>query len=347
MPDRRAPYLLGGEKISAGERKTVDLPLSVLSNHTPMSLPVHVIHGRREGPTIFVSAAVHGDEIIGVEIVRRLMQSPALRRVSGTVLLIPIVNAFGFIGHSRYLPDRRDLNRSFPGSAKGSLASQLAHRFLTDVVSHCDFGIDLHSAAIHRVNLPQIRVSTDDVKAKQMADVFGAPVIIESPIREGSLRHAAGKAGVPMLLYEAGEGLRFDEYAVRVGVKGVLRVLKHMHIIAGSMVDDRTVTPPVTSKSSWLRAPEGGILRSKRTIGDSVTIGEVIGVVSDPFGEQETEVVTTTAGLIVGRITLPVVNQGDALFHIARMPRAKSEGALDALEDDVGGDPMFDEDEII
>jgi len=150
-----------------------------------------------------------------------------------------------------------------------------------------------------------------------------------------------------MLLYEAGEGLRFDETAVRAGVKGVLRVLKHFRMIAARSVDDRPQKSPVSKKSSWLRAPEGGILRSKRTIGDSVAIGEVVGVISDPFGEQETEVITTTAGLIVGRITLPVVNQGDALFHIAQMSRAKSEGALDALEDDVGGDPMFDEDEII
>lgn len=347
MTSRRAPCDFGGETIKPGERKTVDLPLSVLSNHTPMNLPVHVIHGTRDGPSVFVSAAVHGDEIIGVEIVRRLMQSPALRRISGTIYLIPIVNAFGFIGHSRYLPDRRDLNRSFPGTMKGSLASQLAYRFLNDVVKECDFGIDLHSAAVHRVNLPQIRVSVNDPKAKEMADVFGAPVIIESPLREGSLRHAAGKAGVSMLLYEAGEGLRFDEYAVRVGVKGTLRVLKHLRMIPARSVGTRASTPPVSKKSAWVRAPEGGILRSKRTIGDHVQHGEVIGLISDPFGEEESEVVATSPGLIIGRTNLPVINQGDALFHIAQLPQSKSEAALDALEDDVGGDPMFDEDEII
>ena len=179
MPPRRSSFQLGSTRIAAGERVTVDLPLSVLSNHTPMTLPVHVVHGRREGPTIFVSAAVHGDEIIGVEIVRRLMRVPALRRLAGTVLLIPIVNAFGFINHSRYLPDRRDLNRSFPGSDKGSLGSQLAHRFLNDVVKQCDYGIDLHSAAAGRVNLPQIRVSAGDAKALELAHVFSAPIILQ------------------------------------------------------------------------------------------------------------------------------------------------------------------------
>ena len=159
----------------------------------------------------FVSAAIHGDEIIGVEIIRRLSHMIAKRRLAGTVLLVPMVNTIGFIAHSRYLPDRRDLNRSFPGSATGSLASQLAHRFLNDVVAGCEFGIDLHSAAIHRENLPQIRANPDDEKSMVLARAFGAPIIIKSPLRDGSSRSAALKRGVPVLVYEAGEGLRFDE----------------------------------------------------------------------------------------------------------------------------------------
>ena len=161
----RGPFTIGGERIAAGERRLVDLPLSALSNQTPMAVPVSVVHGRRDGPTLFVSAAIHGDELTGVAICRRLLASKALNVARGTLLMVPIVNAFGFISHSRYLPDRRDLNRSFPGSPRGSLAAQLACLFFSEVVARSDFGIDLHSAAIHRSNLPQIRVDSEQAEA--------------------------------------------------------------------------------------------------------------------------------------------------------------------------------------
>lgn len=320
----------------------------MMSDHTPATLSVQVIHGRRDGPVVFVSAAVHGDEIIGVEIVRRLARSPALRRVAGTVLLIPIVNSFGFISHSRYLPDRRDLNRSFPGSAKGSLAARLADLFLNEVVLRCDYGIDLHSAAINRINLPQIRVNPKDPKARELADAFGAPIVLHSTLRDGSLRYAAKERGVPVLVYEAGEGLRFDEFAIRVGMKGVLRVLKHLGMIKGGGVKNSDVPTPVSRKSSWLRAPEGGLLRALRTVGDIVKTGEAVGFISDPFGERESTVKATMDGLIVGRTNLPVVNQGDALFHVALLPKVEAAGtAIGALEEEFSADPMFDEDEIL
>jgi predicted deacylase len=348
MSARRAPFRIADMDIAPGERRIVDLPFSVMSNRTPMTLPVQVLHGRRDGPTVFVSAAVHGDEIVGVEIVRRLVKSAALRRIKGTLLLIPIVNAFGFIGHSRYLPDRRDLNRSFPGSKTGSLTSQLAHLFVTEVLGRCDYGIDLHSAGIHRTNLPQVRVSADDAKAGELAAVFGAPVIIHSSMREGSLRHAAHESGVPMLLYEAGEALRFDEFAVRVGMKGVLRVLKHLGMVSGRGIKVGDHDTPIAKSSAWLRAPEGGIFRSFRDIGDTVRKGETIGMISDPFGEIETEIQASASGLIIGRTNLPVVNRGDALYHVAQLPRSAAvEDVIDALGDEMTGDPLFDEDEII
>ena len=344
----RKRFELAGTSIPAGQRQTVDIPLSMMSDHTPATLSVQAIHGRRDGPVVFVSAAVHGDEIIGVEIVRRLARSPALRRVAGTVLLIPIVNSFGFINNSRYLPDRRDLNRSFPGSAKGSLAARLADLFLSEVVSRCDYGIDLHSAAVNRINLPQIRVNPEDKKARELADAFGAPIVLHSTLRDGSLRYAASEQGVPVLVYEAGEGLRFDEFAIRVGMKGVLRVLKHLDMIGGRGVMKSDIPTPVSRKSSWLRAPEGGLLRALRTVGDIVKVGETVGFISDPFGERESTVTATTAGLIVGRTNLPVVNQGDALFHVALLPKVEAaESAIGALEEEFVGDPMFDEDEIL
>lgn len=344
----RKPFQIGGEEISPGTRRIVDIPISVLSNHTPMSLPVQIIHGRKDGPTVFVSAAVHGDEIIGVEVIRRLVRSSALKRISGTLLLVPIVNAFGFISHSRYLPDRRDLNRSFPGSPTGSLASQLAYRFLNDVVSLCDIGIDLHSAAVHRVNLPQIRINADDPKALELARVFEPPVIIKSPLREGSLRAAAAKIGVPMLLYEAGEALRLDEFSARVGVKGILKVLKQLGMISARSIKIGNVAPPLVEKSAWLRASEGGIFRTSRNVGDVVRKGDTMGYIADPFGEKETELKSDVSGLIVGRTNHPSVNQGDALYHVAQLPRSASmEGTMGAIEEEFANDPLHDEDEIL
>lgn len=348
MKAKRKPFEIGQERIEPGERRTVDLPVSLLSNHTPVSLPVLVIHGRRPGPVVFVSAAVHGDEVIGVEIVRRLAKHATLRRMRGTLLLIPIVNVLGFIGHSRYLPDRRDLNRSFPGSANGSLASQLAHLFLTEVVAKCDYGLDLHSAAVHRTNLPQLRVNADDDRAHDLAAAFGPPIILNSPIREGSMRHAAAKHDVPVLVYEAGEALRFDETSIRVGVRGALRMLKHLDMISDKDIAFESAPPVVSSRSSWLRAPEGGVLRANCGSGDVVSEGQKLGAISDPFGEKETEIVAKSAGVIIGRTNLPVVNQGDGLFHIARLPKSASEvGSLEVSEDDFENGPYFDDDEIV
>jgi len=342
------PYILHGVAVQPGERRTVDVPVSVLSNHTQMNMSVHVVHGKRPGPVLFISAAVHGDEIIGVEIVRRLLTAPAVRRMKGTLLCVPIVNAFGFINHSRYLPDRRDLNRSFPGSAKGSLAGQLAHLFMKEVVKNADVGIDLHSAAQHRINLPQIRVSGEGNRTIELAQAFGAPVVLESAYREGSLRMAAHDINVDVLVYEAGEALRFDEFAVRVGVKGILRVMKALGMIGPKSVSDTKTRPHFANSSHWMRAPHGGMLRAYRTIGDSVQVGDVIGVVSDPVGESEHELIASSAGVIIGRTNLPVINQGDALFHIAHVRR---EGAVERYvnqaEKEFDVDPLFDEDEIL
>ena len=171
------PFRIGPCDIAPGTRQSVDLPVSVLSNHTKMTLPVHVVHGSKPGPVLFLSAVVHGDEILGVEIIRRVLRHAALKHLGGTVLAVPIVNALGFLNHSRYMPDRRDLNRSFPGSDHGSLASLLADLFMREVVMRSDYGIDLHTAALHRTNLPQIRVAPDQPELIELAEAFGAPVV--------------------------------------------------------------------------------------------------------------------------------------------------------------------------
>lgn len=343
----RKPFVIGGESVAPGERRLVNLPLSALSNQTPMSVPVSVIHGRREGPTLFVSGAIHGDEVTGVAICRRLLASKALAVGAGTLLTVPIVNAFGFISHSRYLPDRRDLNRSFPGSGRGSLAAQLANLFLTEIVAPSDYGIDLHSAAIHRSNLPQIRVDSGDEASLELAKAFGAPIIVHSSLRAGSLRAAAGEKGVPVIVYEGGEGLRVDELSVNVGMRGVLRVLAHLGMLR--RLRERDAAEPVVSTSSrWVRAEESGLFRPFLDIGDHVKAGDRIGLIADPYGEREIEIRASCSGMIIGRANIPAVNQGDALFHIAEVENASGIGEhYETLERHLDAEQMLDEDEII
>ena len=253
----RAPFEIAGREIAAASRQTVELPVSVMADNTPVGLNVHVIHGADEGPVSFVSAAVHGDEVVGVEICRRLLASVDPELLRGTLLVVPIVNAFGFLNRSRYLPDRRDLNRSFPGSSKGSLASRLAQIFLRDVVQRCSFGVDLHSAAIHRTNLPQCRVSAGNARTLAMARTFGAPVILTSDLREGSLRSEAAERGVDVLLYEAGEGLRFDEFAVRAGVMGIMRVLHGADMVDALTLIRSSRRPFCAVQASGCGRPQG------------------------------------------------------------------------------------------
>ncbi|MDD7911067.1 succinylglutamate desuccinylase/aspartoacylase family protein [Pseudovibrio exalbescens] len=319
-----------------------------MSDHTPIAMSVHVVHGKRPGPVVFVSAAVHGDEIIGVEVARRLLQNKALSRLRGTLLVVPIVNTFGFMNQSRYLPDRRDLNRSFPGTESGSMAGRIANLFFTEVVQKSDYGIDLHSAAIHRTNLPQIRIAPRDRAGMDLARVFGAPVTLLAKVREGSLRHAAAEHGTKVLLFEAGESLRFDEMAIRAGTSGILRVLRHLDMISGRGIAQPKENPVICYRSRWQRSPAGGLLRSYKRTGTFVKKGEVLGIISDPFGEVEQQVKAQIDGIIIGRTNLPVVYEGDGLYHLAE---AKSENeAIDTIESlvtQLENDPFYDEDEII
>jgi predicted deacylase len=342
------PFTLGTETIAPGTRRTVDLPVSVLSNHTPIALPVHVIHGSSPGPVMFISAVVHGDEILGVEIVRRVVRHGALSQLSGTLLAVPIVNAFGLISHSRYMPDRRDLNRSFPGSDRGSLASVVADLFMREVLLRSQYGIDLHTAALHRTNLPQIRIAPDEPELLRMAEAFGPPVVLISKLREGTLRQCAQDNGVKVLLYEAGEALRFDEIAIRTGVLGILRMMKSLGMISASTISRGRISPAISRSSVWLRSPEGGILRSARLSGEHVTPGEKIGEISDPLGDKAWPVIAADNGIIIGRTNLPIVNRGDALFHVARVKDPETSRArIGKIGGEVAQAPLFDEDEII
>ena len=343
MAPARAAFELGGTQTKAGARQSVDLPVSILSNHIPVSLPVQVVHGRKDGPVMFISAAVHGDEVLGVEIIRRVLRHKALRSVAGTLLAVPIVNAYGFINHNRYLPDRRDLNRSFPGSDQGSLASLLADIFMREIVERSDIGIDLHTAALHRTNLPQIRVSPGQPKLRELADAFAPPVIMVSSLRETALDH-----DVDMLLFEGGEALRFDELAIRAGVFGILRVMKHLGMLSASSIKPARTKPVYSHESHWLRATKGGIFRAFRAAGDFVDDDQLIGIVSDPFGEVDTEVRARHGGVIIGRTNLPAVNRGDALYHVAKIDSPESaERRMDLITGELEAAVLPDEDEIL
>lgn len=320
---KRENLVIGDVEILPGQRHRIELPVGDLYTQAPLTMPIEVISGRRDGPVLFVSAAIHGDEINGVEIVRRLLRLPALDKIRGTLITVPVVNVQGFLNLSRYLPDRRDLNRSFPGSERGSVAGRLAWLFAQEIVSKADCGIDLHTAAIHRTNLPQIRADLSDEQTSKLANAFGAPVVIDSDLRDGSLREYAASQGIPMLLYEAGEALRFDEQSIRAGVRGITNILRELGMLparkpSSNTKTSRKITPIVARSSYWMRAERSGVLRPLAALGEKVSRDQVLGKISDPFGHGELEICARYAGIVIGRTQLPLVNEGDAIFHIAR-----------------------------
>lgn len=312
--------VIAGTEIIPGSRQQLALPVAKLYTHTELSITIKTVRSKREGPTLFVSAAIHGDEINGVEIVRRLLQHRSLRSLRGTLVTIPVVNVHGFLNNSRYLPDGRDLNRSFPGSPKSSLAGRIAHSFFNEVVAHCDYGIDLHTGARHRGNLPQIRADLQDERTRAMAEAFGAPVMLHAKTRDGSLREVANDQKIPILLYEAGEALRFDEVAIRAGVSGIINVMRQIGMLPASRSKRPKRTPMVTDQSYWVRARVSGVLRALVPLGAFVKKDEVIAVISDPIGDSsgDVEIVANEAGIVIGRTYLPLIYEGDALFHIAK-----------------------------
>lgn len=320
----RDSFVIGNAKIAPRSRALVELPLPKLYTESALTLPVHVVHGGRAGPRLFVNAAIHGDELNGAEIIRRLLKQPVLKQLRGTLVAIPIVNVYGLLHLSRYLPDRRDLNRSFPGSERGSLTARVANLFMQEIVARCSHGIDLHTAAIHRNNLPQIRANLDDESTAALAKAFGVPVLINSTLRDGSLREAAAECGIPMLLYEAGEALRFNEVAIRAGLHGILNVMRALEMLPIIKSRKRAFPEPFVARSStWVRASSSGLFRKVASLGGRVKKGDLIGLIDAPFSGQETEVTAVANGIIIGCVELPLVNEGEALFHIARFEDAK------------------------
>jgi predicted deacylase len=310
------PIMVGTTTVRPGERVNVSLPVADLYTGTSLHMPVKVLCGRRPGPVLFVSAAVHGDELNGVEIIRRLLNRKALKSIRGTLLAVPIVNVHGFLEQSRYLPDRRDLNRSFPGRSTGSIAARLANIFLQEIVLKSNFGIDLHTGAIDRSNLPQVRACLDDERTAEIATAFAAPVMVNAGIREGSLRACASENGIPTIVYEAGEALRFDEFSISAGLRGIMRVMRHIGMLPKSR-STRTHAPVVARSTRWIRSPASGIVSGRVALGSRVEEGQSLALISDPLGDRQEQALSSVDGIVIGRSNLPLAHEGDALFNVA------------------------------
>lgn len=312
------PFTIGAHTILKGETKRLELPMVRLYTDTTMSIPVYVKRGKQNGPTLFLSAAIHGDELNGIEIINRIINSKSIKNLKGTLIAVPMVNVYGVLNQSRYLPDRRDLNRSFPGSSRGSLAARIAHLFLNEIVKKADYGIDFHTGAIHRSNLPQIRADLDDTDTLEFAKAFAVPVMLNANTRDGSLREAASELNTKVLLYEAGEALRFDELAIRAGVKGTINAMRHLGMITKSRKKNTVkIEPFIARQSGWVRASESGLVVHHKQLGDFVQKGEALATISDPFGQTLDEVISNADGIIIGKQNIPLVQEGEAMYHIA------------------------------
>ena len=331
MPDRErprtaspaeapAPFSIGDTEVPPGTLRKVEFPVARLPSGTRLPLPVAVVHGSRPGPAIWLSGAIHGDELNGIPIIRDVLARLDPTSLAGTVLAVPIVNVFGLINESRYLPDRRDLNRSFPGSARGSLAAQLAHLFTNEIVARCTGGIDLHTGSGGRTNLPQIRCDLDDEPTRLAAEAFGTPVLIHADLRDGSLRAAARARGVRVLLYEAGEAGRFDSDAIRLGREGVFRVLAHLGMTTGDTAPPRPSR--VSRSSSWVRARQSGFCRLRVEPGDPVDKGQTVAEVFDALGKKDVPLAARHAGMVIGCVRSAAVHRGDAVVNVAELEPA-------------------------
>lgn len=334
MPARTPSFFLGGQEVAPGSRADISIPAARLYTSTPLDIVARVVHGKKSGPRLLVCSAVHGDEINGVEICRRLLKHPALKHLKGTLIAVPVINLFGFTQKSRYLPDRRDLNRSFPGSERGTLASRMAHRFTQEILSHASHVVDLHTGAIHRSNLPHIRVNTEDGEAFAMAEAFSCPVILDSKLLDGSMRETARNLGKPYILFEAGEALRFEEKYITAGVRGILNVMRHLGMIPEKKHRNPPVTAVLAKNSFWVRSTRDGVITKAAPLGLRVSKGETLAMVVNPLSSDEEPIQSPGNGIIIGATRIPLVHEGEALFHIAGFDQVDvAEASLEAFDE--------------
>lgn len=320
---------MNGLTISPGQQVLTRLVISRLPSGTVIDIPVHVFRAVEPGPTVLLMAGLHGDEVNGIETIRRMIRRRLLTPLRGTIIAIPILNIYGFLNFSREVPDGKDVNRSFPGNPRGSLASRVAHRFMREIMPLIDYGIDFHTGGAARANISQIRcLLHQDAETDALAAAFGAPFTLHAGLRPGSLRETAMQQGRRIIVFETGESLRLDEAGIDLGIAGAFRVLHHL-----GMVAEATPAPQpsvVCMRSTWLRAKYAGLFRSLVHLGDYVEKGQVFGSVADPYGENSVRLESPVAGYIIGLNHMPVVNQGDALVHVGRTDFAPSRADLAA-----------------
>lgn len=306
--------VIAGEEIKPGESKEIKIKIARLPSHTQIETPIYVVRALEDGPVLALMAGMHGDEINGMEIVRRIIDGNLNRTKRGTVICLPVINIYGFLNYSRDVPDGKDINRSFPGSLTGSLASRVAYHLMKEVVPNIDYGIDFHTGGANRSNYPQVRCLLKDLINEELAKAFNAPFTLDAPFRPNSLRQSAAKKGKNIIVYEGGESLRFDKHAIEEGIEGTLRLMKHLNMI--DWAPDPKEANIVIWSSSWVRAKTAGLFQSNVKLGDKVAKHQWVGTITDPFGDFKEKLKCTQPGYVIGLNNNPVINAGDALMHI-------------------------------
>lgn len=307
--------IIRGERIGLGESKLIRIPIDRLPTGTLIEIPVYVFNGDKLGPTILLQGGLHGDETNSIELVRRMLIDKSYKIHRGCVIVVPVLNIFGFLDLSREMHGK-DVNRSFPGSEKGSLASRLAYYLMKEITKNVDFAIDYHTGGAQRNNYPQIRYTPQDERAKALAELFNAPFQFGSTLIAKSFRKECFKYDIPVIVYEAGESLRLEEFAIQEGINGTLRVLKHFKMINANVKVPNEINTIEIAKRSWLRSKVAGLFNAKVDNGDEVKKGQILGFIADTYGETKFPVKAPKDGYIIAKNNFPIVNLGDPLFHI-------------------------------
>ncbi|WP_264525601.1 succinylglutamate desuccinylase/aspartoacylase family protein [Flavobacterium sp. N502536] len=313
------PLIIFGEAILPGESKTINVEIARLHTTTKLNIPVIVRRSKIEGPVVLFSAGIHGDEINGVEVVRQIISKKINRPSRGTIICIPIINMYGFVNKSREFPDGRDLNRVFPGSKKGSLASRFAYHIVAEILPIIDYAVDFHAGGASRFNAPQIRITQNNPELKILADVFNAPFTLYSKNINGSFRNTCEKANVKMLLFEGGKSLDINDFVANEGVKGAKRLLHYLKMLDSKQLVETEDEPSIYIKNSvWLRAKCSGLLHDYNRIGRFVTKGTILAIITDPFGKFEQKVKAPHDGFVINANHSPIVYEGDAIYHMSK-----------------------------
>lgn len=306
---------ISGEKVYTGEDKQVHISIARLPTYTSIDLPVRIIRAKTDGPVVLLSGGLHGDEINGIEIVRRLISGNHLELQAGTIIAIPLMNVYGFIQNVRGVPDGKDINRSFPGTKNGSLAKLVAYSIVNEIIPKIDYGLDFHTGGASRANYPQIRCVLDNEINLDLAKAFAPPVILHSGLIDKSFRKAAHRQNKQIIVYETGESMRFDEYGIQTAIDGTYRLLCHLGMRKDNPKPAYKTT--IFKKSSWVRSKVAGIFNPKVKLGDYVKSRQVVGRITDPYGNETVRVVNRNAGRVIGLNNSPVVHKGDAILHVA------------------------------